>query len=382
MITPNFGFTRLNTQSEITPEMAAQLSAAGMSPNNAGVNYSRQPAVQGPDWYQSLLANPAPQYQPGAGPRSGSLTVVPDQIPALKSAGLDPTQMEFFRQAAQDGLPWDGPNGDSNDNVQTRIGVNEWYSRMLDTPMSEGGFKRPSEGLLGAILGPALGFALGGIGGPILGGIAGGLFSPGPKGLPLIGAGLGALGAGAASAVNSGVSQLRGGFVNPSAIGGELSLPGLANAPVSGANGLGLSGANLGLSGLANAGALGLSGLPSFGGTPGGGFFNPSALGLPGSSLPLPGLTNAPAVSNPLWNGTTSTGLPIPQGVTGQNVVGALSTAAQIAGGGGATTPSSGAAGASVPGFTGGTYRGQVPQLPNIRREYFNSATNPFLARR
>lgn len=234
-------------------------------------------------------------------------------------------------------------------------------------PMSEGGGKEPSPGLLDFLLPAAMGLGVGAVAGPLTGAIAGGLFGQATATLPLVGAGLGAVGVGAMNAAGSLVNNLTNGngFTNTSNLfpggGSNLALPGLQNAP----------------------GAV----LPTAGVGPGAlGYVNSAGQAL--TNIPGLNLANLPGISQPpayTLGGLNPASLYTPKSLGGTpdsnslgNVADALKVASQLSAAGGETPV--GTAAPPVGGGITGSYQSTTPyRQVNPFRRVVNGA-NPFLA--
>lgn len=255
--------------------------------------------------------------------------------------------------------------GVSYDQLAKNAGIALDYA---SRPMSEGGGKEPTPGLLDFILPAAMGLGVGAVAGPLTGAIAGGLFGQATAPLPLVGAGMAAVGAGAANALGSAYTNLTtgNGFTNTSNLfpggGSNLALPGLQNAP----------------------GAV----LPTAGVGPGAlGYVNSAGQALtniPGLNLAnLPAITQPPAYTlgglNPasLYN-PQSLGGPAPELNSLGNVADALKVASQLSAAGGETP-----VGNPAPGVTGGivgNYQSTTPFRQVAPLRTFREGQTPFLS--
>jgi len=255
---------------------------------------------------QSLLARNQAASRPGY--------AISGQMYAANQAGLPPELLtgdrkidDLTRTGLMQGVPYE--------ELARNAGIALDYSTR---PMSEGGGAEPEPGFLDLILPTAMGLAAGGVGAlnglgalgsSVLGATTSGLFGQGTAPLPLVGAGMGVVGAGATNALGQLKNSIgnSGGFSNTNlGLKGEnLALPGLSNAPNYVPPTAGVGPGALGFvdslgRATANIPGLALNNLPKPPGTnpyPMGGLtpdmlYNPVSMGGPGAkpSLPSPGL--------------------------------------------------------------------------------------------
>lgn len=328
---------------------------------------AQAPMVDPPDvaaYRQAEKARLAQASQPGYAMSGQMYAQSPIPLPASLMTG-DRKIDDLTRTGLAQGVPYD--------QLAKNAGIALDYA---SRPMSEGGGKEPTPGLLDFILPAAMGLATGGVGAlnglsglgsAVLGATTSGLLGQGTASLPLVGAGMGVVGAGAANAAGSAWNNLTngGGFSNTSNLfpggGSNLALPGLQNAP----------------------GAV----LPTAGVGPGAlGYVNSAGQAL--TNIPGLNLANLPGISQPpayTLGGLNPASLYTPKSLGGTpdsnslgNVADALKVASQLSAAGGETPV--GTAAPPVGGGITGSYQSTTPyRQVNPFRRVVNGA-NPFLA--